>query len=119
MIRHVVDPELAIGKQQVLDRTAIVLYLRFGDGKERPEVLDVGGERHVVCFDSVVGVGLFEFGDEELALVQEDGAAVEIERVPEQGLVSEAENEEIASGRAMIQCGGDRGDLREGHVGCR
>lgn len=67
----------------------------------------------------MVGVGLFEFGDEELALVQEDGAAVEIERVPEQGLVGEAENEEIASGGAMIQCGGDRGDLREGHVGCR
>lgn len=43
----------------------------------------------------MVGVGLFEFGDEELAVVEEDGSAVEVERVPEEGLVCEAEDEEV------------------------
>lgn len=51
-------------------------------------------------------MGAFEIGYEILVFVEEDGTAAEIEGIPEQGLVGEAENEEIAGGRAAVKSRG-------------
>ncbi len=98
-----------------MHRSALVLDLGFRNGDEFRKVGDFGGERQVVGFDS--RVGLFEFGDQELALVQVNGATVEVEGVPEERLVGETEDQEVARGRAVGERSGYGGEFGSGHVG--
>lgn len=120
VVRQVVDPNLAVREQQILDRPALVFDLASGRREQLFIIFDLGRVRHVVCFGGVVRMGLFEPGDQELALVEEDGAAVVIEGEVEEGLVGEPKNEEIAGRCAESgEGGGYGGDLWRGHVGCR
>lgn len=52
-------------------------------------------------------VFFLEFGDPVGAFVDEDCTALWVEGVPEEGFVSEAEDEEIAGGGAAAEDGGD------------
>lgn len=113
VVRQVVNGELAFGEQKILDGPAICVGLGLGLGQKLLVFTDFSSELHVVGFDA--GVRRLEFGDDVFVLVEEDGArAVVIECGPEEGLVGEAEDEEVGA-RIAEERGGDGVDLGVGH----
>ncbi|KAF5444354.1 hypothetical protein F2P56_036839 [Juglans regia] len=114
VVGKVVDSENAFREQEVLHRSALVADQGFGFFDELRHVGDLGGVTHVVGFDS--RVRLFEPGDQELALVQIDCAAVEVEGVPEEGLVGETKRQKVAAGRAEAKSVGYGSELGGRHV---
>ena len=98
LIRQVVDPEAAIGEEQVLNGAAVAADLLPGGGEEVAELADLGDVGDVVGLEARVVV--LEVLDVVLALVEEDGAAAVVEGAPEEGLKSEAEDQQVAGGAA-------------------
>lgn len=61
-------------------------------------------------------MGLFEFRDDVFVFVEEDCFSVDVEGLPEEGFVRQAEDEEVAR-RGSAEDGGDGLKLGGGHVG--
>lgn len=116
MIGQVVDAEFAVGEEKILHWFTLAAHLGFREGEQRVHLGDLGGVLNVVGFD--VGMDFLEVGDEVLVLIDEDGAAEEVERSPEESLVGESEDEEVARGE-LADDGEDGGELGGGHLGGR
>lgn len=114
VVGKVVDAEFTVGEEEVLHGTALVPELLPRRLNQLRHFADLGGVLHVVRL--YVGVFLFELGDVELALVQEDGPAVAVQSFPQQGLVGQPENKEVAGRRAAPENAGDGRHLGGGHV---
>ena len=110
MVGEIVDGDFAIGKEKVLNRAALAPTVFPGVLDQLPRFADLGGVLYVVGFE--FREVLLEFGDQVFVLVQEDGAAAMVEGAPEEGFVSEAEDEEIAG---AAEGGGDGGEFGGGH----
>lgn len=74
---------------------------------------DFGRVNDVVRFNT--RIVLLEFGNGVRVFVDEDGTAFEICRSPEERLVGEAEDEEVAGGAFGVNDGGDGGEFGERH----
>lgn len=109
MIGHVVDGELAVREQEVLHGPAIVFELLPYSTQRRVHFLDFGRVLDVVNLE--VRVVLLEGLDQELALVDKNGVALEVQGFPEEGLVGEAEDEEVTGRGAAGERVGDCGEL--------
>ena len=114
MIREVVDAEFAVGEEEVLHRPALVPDLLLRRPDQFRHFGNFRGILHIVRL--YVGMFLFELGDVEFALVEENGAAVAVQSFPEQGLVGQSENQEVTRRRAAAEHAGDGGHLGSRHV---
>lgn len=109
VIGHVVDGELAVREQEVLHGPAIVFELLPYSMQRRVHFLDFGRVLDVVNLEA--RVVFLEGLDQELALVDKDGVALEVQGFPEEGLVGEAEDEEVTGRGAAGEGVGDCGEL--------
>lgn len=99
VVRKVINSELALGEKQILNRPALVSDLLLGDFDQLGHFSSLGGVLDVVGVD--FRVLLLDVGGVVAVLVDEDGPAVVVQRLPQKGLVGEPENQEIAWGRAF------------------
>ncbi|PON40830.1 hypothetical protein PanWU01x14_294330 [Parasponia andersonii] len=114
VVRQIVDTQFAIREEEILNGSALVSGPRLRRREELLRILDPRGVLHVVGLDP--RMGLLELGYQELALVEEHGAAVVVQGLPKKRLVGEAEDEEAAAGGGAVAERGCYGvDLGGGH----
>lgn len=113
VVWQIVDSELAFREEEILNGSAISGGLCSRLREKLSVLAHFCCELNVVGFDA--GVGLLEFGDGVLVLVEENGAAIVVECGPEEGLVGEAEDEEVGTRWGAEEGGCDGVDFGRGH----
>ncbi|CAH9148294.1 unnamed protein product [Cuscuta epithymum] len=115
VVREIIDGQFAVGEEQILYGPAILLRLFLRVLQQILKFADFGGELDIVRLDS--GVFLLEFRHHVRALVDDHRPAAGVQRMPQNCLVGQPENQKIAGISAPPESRRDGAHLRGRHSG--